>query len=199
MGVLCRWLGASYGTASRSATGSTKNRTTRHGIFCVSNGDLFERLLQARDRSTTNRDTHWKFGISGWSTPCVIAFPAASDDITTLGRIGQCQKSCVEAPVGSSMQLPTDVMLCVCKPEYTRYRCLPPIHDQHMMCGGKEQRGEVDPLHWARDDNNMRPSCGRTSPMWLLRSPGSPWSRTKRGHIWFCSSACRELHACRWT
>ena len=97
-----------------------KNGTARHGIVGISNGGLFERLLLARDRSTTNRDTEWKFGISGWSTPCVIAFPAAC--VAALGRIGECWKCCIEAPVGSSMQLPTDVMFCLMKPEYMRYR-----------------------------------------------------------------------------
>ena len=97
-----------------------KNGTTRQGIFCVSNGDLFDRLLQARDRSTTNRDTEWKFGISGWSTPCEIAFAASC--VASLGRTGECWKCCIEDPLGSSMQLPTDVMFWLMKPEYMRYR-----------------------------------------------------------------------------
>ena len=175
-----------------------KNGTTRHGIFGISNGGLFERLLLARDRSTTNRDTEWRFGISGWSTPCVIAFAAACV-VAKLGRIGECRKCCIEAPVGSSMQLPTDAMFCLMKPEYMRYRLLPSLHEPYMICGGKEHLGVVDPVYWASGDNNMRPSCGRTCSLRSLRSGNTDWVKSKAGHIWFCSLACRDQLTHRWT
>ena len=158
-----------------------KNGTRREGIFCVSSGGLFERLLHARDRSTTSRDTEWRFGLGGWSTPCVLAFPAPH--ATQLGRIGNCQKSCIRHPPGSTQELPQGMMLCFMRAEFLRYRSFPSRCSEYMMRGGREHGGRMEPLYWAGENNTMPPSCGRTCPLPSLHAPGSTWVKTKAGHI----------------
>ena len=150
---------------------------------------LFERLKSARNRSTTCRDTEWMHGVSGWSTPCVLAFPVQSEKITRLHSIGECTKCVIKAPPGSRMQVPTDIMLCLHRDEYDRYRNLPNLSDDFMLCGGSEHLGIYDRLHWARLDNNLAPSCGRTCCVHFLRSSSS-WLRSKQAHVWFCSEEC---------
>ena len=80
-----------------------KNGRTVHGIFVCSEGDLFERMGHARDRSTTVRDTHWvRLGNvpSGWSCPCVLAFELHPSSLTILDTVGGCKKSALEEEIG---------------------------------------------------------------------------------------------------
>ena len=166
----------------------SKNGTTRKGVFVVSGGWLPERVRLARNRSTTKRDTEWQHGVSGWSTPCVLAFPAGR--VTTLEALGCCYKSVIEGPEGAKIRLPVDMALCLKRGEYARYTKLPALllSGGVMMCGGKDADGCRDPLYWAYN-HNMSPSCGRVFNI-DDRDRASSWLLTKGANIWFCSRGC---------
>ena len=83
-----------------------KKKRTVNGILVISEGELGERIRHARDRITTYRDTQWSRGPSGWSTPCVLAFPINVNSVSILGDVGGCKKSCVPCHIGTRIALP---------------------------------------------------------------------------------------------
>lgn len=179
-----------------------KNGRTVHGIFVTSRGSLYNRMGLARDRSTLHRDTEWNHdGPTAWSTPCVLVFPMASENLVRLSILEPyVHKSAIELPIGTRMQLPQHLMLVLWRPEYMLYQTLPAFvrggeltehFGKTMMCGGKEDRenGVLDPLYWSRDNNNLSPSCGKTCLVKLLHLSPS-WTKTN-SKIWFCSDNCR--------
>ena len=160
-----------------------KKKRTVNGIFVISEGELGERIRHARDRSTTYRDTQWSRGPSGWSTPCVLVFPIHVNSVSILGNVGGCKKSCVPCHIGTRIALPQACMLCLHREEYRLYSNLPCHDEKYMMCGGREYLGSFEPLYWARRDNNMPPSCGRTCSLQSLLKRTEPgWSKTQ-AHI----------------
>ena len=161
--------------------------------------------ISRRDRSHSNRCEEFqllKFP-SGWTVPCVLAWqPWPGTHANHLERFHDgCWKSCIPADIGTVRAMPHKCAVFVNAAElgkYVQLQRLTPSNHLYMMCGGKSWRNDkcVDNCHWAKDSNNMPPTCGNVVLITEMRPDGG-WSRKDSG-CWFCGSCngngCRSVY-----
>ena len=189
-----------------------KNGRKMHGVFCMDGGSARDRISNARDRSTSSRchEFQIKMWPTAWTVPCVLAWkPWPDTHAAHMERFTDgCWKSCIESTIGTQRDMPYNMMLIINSGELHSYNVLqdimyPPKNKIHvgpaaqlyMICGGKtwwaddgnEQR---DSTYWAKDTNNMPPSCGRCIIASALET--SAWSR-KKSKVLYCPS-CHGNH-----
>ena len=184
--------------------GPSKHGET-HGWFCIEGGYERDRIKHARDRSKAYMCEEFqllKFP-SGWTVPTVLAWePWPGTHANHLkGFQDGCWKSCIPAKIGTVRPMPHKCAVFVNAAELDKYiqlQRLRPRKELYMLCGGKSSLKDkcVDPLHWAKDSNNMAPTCGNVVKISEMREDGG-WSRKDSG-CWFCASCngnrCRSVY-----
>ena len=115
-------------------------------------GSVADRIVTARDRSTSNVCSEFqKFQWPGaWTSPCVLAWGTWPDtEVSHLLRFNDgCWKSCIQSEIGTQRAMPYDLALFVNTLELQNFTMLQQLQHaarEYMMCSGKswfDERGE---------------------------------------------------------
>ena len=160
------------------------------GIFCIAGGDFASRVAQARKKSrSTACKEFYQFGeVSGWTTPCVLAWEPWDKvrKVSLKTYPNRTMKSCFPMDEGVVRQMPYNSCVFIRFSDLVNYIAIHnlPNPSQYMFCGGKTN----DPLYWSTN-HGMAPTCGCHVAIEDL--PTSGWQLTKKAKVWFCPS-CRQ-------